>query len=261
MGRMQGQVALVTGAGAGIGRAVAVRYVAEGARVVALDRSATRLEELRAELGDACRTVAGDAAQPDTNAAAVGVAIAEFGRLDTLVGNVGVFDWNKRLDRVSADQLDAAFDEIFAINVKSHLLAFHAALPHLKEARGCAILTCSNASFRAGGGGALYTASKFAVRGLVLQLAAESAPDVRVNGVAPGGTVTQLSGLATLGGEARVLAQEPARIAGVAAATPLGFAAAPEDHAPLYVTLAARAESAAVTGAIFVSDGGLTISV
>jgi NAD(P)-dependent dehydrogenase (short-subunit alcohol dehydrogenase family) len=261
MGRLAGQVALVTGAGAGIGRAVALRFADEGAHVVALDRSAERLAALSDLLGERGRTIVGDAASAESNAQAVALAISTYGRLDTLVGNVGIFDWHKRVARMSAAQIDAAFDELFAINVKAHILAFHAALPHLREARGSAILTCSNASFRAGGGGALYTASKFAVRGLILQLASESAPDIRVNGVAPGGTITSLAGAASLNGGDRALDESPHIIEAIAAATPLGFAAAPEDHTGLYVTLAASCESRAVTGAIFVSDGGLTLSV
>lgn len=260
-GWLTGKVALVTGAGAGIGRAVTERFVAEGACVVGLDRDAGRLETLQAGLGASFAPVAGDAATYAANEEAVRAACKQFGRLDVLVANVGVFDWNRRIDDVDPQALSDAFDELFAINVKSHLLAARAAAEPLRAAGGAAIFTCSNASFRAGGGGPLYTASKFAVRGLVLQLAMDWAPHVRVNGVAPGGTVTQLSGLRSLGTEGRVLAGSERRLQAMAEATPLAFAAAPADHAGLYVTLASPAHSRAVTGAVFVSDGGLTVSV
>jgi NAD(P)-dependent dehydrogenase (short-subunit alcohol dehydrogenase family) len=256
-----GQVALVTGAAAGIGLAVTRRFAAEGAHVVALDRDHDRLAELERELGAAVRTVHGDAGAYETNERAVAEALAAFGRLDILVGNAGVFDWGKRIAAVEPQALAEAFDQIFRVNVKAQVLAARAAAAALKAARGSAIFTCSNASFRAGGGGALYTASKFAVRGLVLQLSAEWAPDVRVNGVAPGGTVTRLAGVEALGSADRVLAEDERMLAAVAGAAPLGFAAQPEDHAALYVTLAARHLTPAVTGAVFVSDGGLTVSI
>jgi NAD(P)-dependent dehydrogenase (short-subunit alcohol dehydrogenase family) len=257
MGWLDDYVALITGGGSGIGRAVATRFVTEGARVVVLDRDRDRLDSLTAELGEACAAVAGDASDATVNAEAVGLALSRFGRLDALVSNVGVFDWHKRLDRMSAAECAQAYEEIFAINVRSHLLAAREAYPHLKASRGSLTLTCSTASFRGGGGGSLYTASKFAVRGLVYQLAHEWAPDVRVNGVAPGGTVTALSGLAALGSAERALEQDPRIVQAVSSATPLGFAAAPEDHAGLYVLLASRENARGMTGSVAVSDGGL----
>jgi NAD(P)-dependent dehydrogenase (short-subunit alcohol dehydrogenase family) len=123
------------------------------------------------------------------------------------------------------------------------------------------IVTGSNACFLAGGGGALYTASKFALRGLVMQLAKEFAPLVRVNGVAPGATDTGISGPAALGQAAREMNEDPARMAAMAQHMLLGRVSAPEDHTALYVLLAARTESPYITGAMLLSDGGLTISV
>ncbi|MBU0825827.1 MAG: SDR family oxidoreductase [Alphaproteobacteria bacterium] len=257
MGWLEGQAAIVTGAASGIGRAVAERFVAEGARVVVVDRAEAALATLRASLGAMCETVVGDASLPDTNARAVAAAIDRFGRLDTVVSNVGVFDWHKRLDRLSADDCVAAHDEVFAVNVRSHLLMAREARPYLKETHGSIVMTCSTASFRGGGGGALYTASKFAVRGLVYQLAHEWAPDIRVNAVAPGGTVTGLSGIDSLGSADRRLADDERLVAAVGTATPLGFAAEPEDHAGAYVLLASTGNSRGMTGTIIVSDGGL----
>ena len=123
------------------------------------------------------------------------------------------------------------------------------------------IVTGSHACFLSGGGGALYTASKFALRGLVMQLAKEFAPDVRVNGVAPGATDTGISGPVALGQDAREMNADPARMAIMAGHMPLGRIAQPEEHAAPYVLLAARQESGYLTGAILACDGGLTISV
>src|ERR1700720_1908113 len=92
MGWLDGQVALVSGGGSGIGRAVVARFIAEGARVGVLDRVAARAEELRTEFGDAAVAVTGDVTQLEDNKRAVAETVGAFGRLDVFVGNAGVFD-------------------------------------------------------------------------------------------------------------------------------------------------------------------------
>src|SRR6266581_7513243 len=92
MGWLDGQVALVTGGGSGIGRAVVARFITEGARVGILDRVPGRAEELRAEYGDAVIAVTGDVTQLGDNKRAVAETLRAFGRLDIFVGNAGVFD-------------------------------------------------------------------------------------------------------------------------------------------------------------------------
>ena len=238
MGRLQGHRAIVTGAGSGIGRAVVRRYLAEGAVVVV-----------------------GDVARYDTAENAVAVAVASFGGLDTYVANAGLWDFHKRVEKQSPEELELAFQEIFGVNLLGALYGARAALAALRESRGSLIVTGSNACFLAGGGGALYTASKFALRGLVMQLAKEFAPDVRVNGVAPGATDTGISGPAALGQRDREMNADPTRMAAMAEHMLLGRVSQAEDHAALYVLLAATAESSYVTGAMLVSDGGLTLSV
>jgi NAD(P)-dependent dehydrogenase (short-subunit alcohol dehydrogenase family) len=204
-GNLAGQTALITGAASGIGEAVALRFVEEGTNVVALDRNADALADLADRLGDRCATVAGDCSDTAVCDSGVALALEKFGKLDCVVANAGVYDWYKRIDRMSAADLQAAFEELFRINVLSTLLIARSSAAALKESGGSLIVSCSNASFRAGGGGTLYTASKFALRGVVYQLAYEWAPHVRVNGVAPGGTVTGLSGLNALDSSARRL--------------------------------------------------------
>lgn len=258
MARLDGVRAIVTGAGAGIGRAVVRRYLAEGAQVVAVVHRESDRAGLEAE---GAAVILGDVSRYDTAERAVAEAVTRFGGLDTYVANAGLWDFHKRVEKQSPEELGEAFQEIFGVNLLGALYGARAALAALRESGGSVIVTGSNACFLAGGGGALYTASKFALRGLVMQLAREFAPDVRVNGVAPGATNTGISGPVALGQDRREMNADPARMAIMADHMPLGRIAQPEDHAALYVLLAARKESAYMTGAILVSDGGLTISV
>ncbi len=258
MGRLAGLRAIVTGAGSGIGRAVVRRYMAEGARVIAVIRNPKQQAELEVE---GALVVIGDVAQHDTAARAVALAEQAFGGLDTYIANAGLWDFYKRVEKQSADELAAAYHEIFGVNFLGALYGAHAALPALKASGGCVIVTGSNACFLAGGGGALYTASKFALRGLVLQLAKEFAPAVRVNGVAPGATRTPLSGPDALGQANREMDADAGRIAAIPGHVPLARISEPEDHCDLYVLLAAKNESRYITGTMMLSDGGLTISV
>ncbi len=92
----------------------------------------------------------------------------------------------------------AACDELFAVNVKGCILGAKAALHELGKSKGCMIFTASGAGFTSAGGGVIYTASKHAVVGIIRQLAVELGPNIRVNGVAPGGTMTDLRSVAAL---------------------------------------------------------------
>jgi len=151
------------------------------------------------------------------------------------------------------------FDEAFRVNVKSPLISVKAALSHLVAARGAVILTASSSSFGPGRGGVLYVGTKFAVRGLVVALAHELAPAVRVNAVAPGGTLgTDLRGLAALEQAGRSLGDVPGREADLRARTPLQVALTAEDHAASYVFLAAH-DARGMTGQLLRPDGGASI--
>jgi NAD(P)-dependent dehydrogenase (short-subunit alcohol dehydrogenase family) len=255
-GWLGGKVALVCGGGSGIGRAALDAFRAEGARVAVLELSSAKCEELRG-LGPDVVVVEGDAATPAANAEAVAAALRRFGRLDVLATFVGIFDLYTPLAEIPGERFDAAFAETFDINVKSAMLAARAALPALRESRGSIVVTLSSSSFYPGRGGPLYVASKFALRGLVVQLAHELAPEVRVNGVAPGGTVrTDLRGLRALGQLETVLDARPGREEGLRARTPLQVALGPEDHAGAYVFLASD-RARGITGEIVRSDGGI----
>lgn len=261
MGWLANDVALITGGGSGIGLAVARRFLNEGtAGIVILDRDIRGVAALQDEFSGQIAAIEGDVRDYATHAAAVDVAIKTFGKLDVLVGNAGVFDFHRPLESYSPETLTATFDEIFAINLQGYLLAAMTTRAALVESRGSMIFTGSVASFHAGGGGVLYTAVKHAVVGMIRQLAKELAPAVRVNGVAPGGTLTNLSGTDALGHGKRSIADKAAEAKKrIAAAVPLRFAQKPEDHAGLYVLLASRENSSATTGEVFMSDGGIGI--
>jgi NAD(P)-dependent dehydrogenase (short-subunit alcohol dehydrogenase family) len=258
MAWLDGKRALVVGAGSGIGRAVLEAFRAEGARVAALELDQARAERLAAEL-PGCVVSQGDATALADSRAAVRAAIDAFGGLDILVNCVGIFDFYRGLADIDDDQLDAAFDEVFTVNVKSQLVSVRAALPELRRARGSVVLTVSTSGFYPGRGGVLYVASKFAVRGCVIALAHELAPEVRVNGVAPGGTLgTELTGPRSLGLADHVLDAAPGREQDLRRRTPLQVALTGEDHAGSYVFLASD-RARGITGTVVHSDGGVGV--
>lgn len=258
MGWLEGKVALVTGGAAGIGRGVVDAFVAEGAAVGVLDISPTAAEALGGTYPEV-EVVEGDVTKLADNRRAVDALVQRHGRLDVLVTVAGIWDYFAPLLELEPDKLEPAFDELFAVNVKGALFAAHAAAPHLVESEGAIVMTLSNAAFYAGGGGPLYTASKFATRGLVTQLAYELAPKVRVNGVAPGGTITELRGLRSLGTHEAKMAEVPDIEGMVRSVSPLGIASQPQDHAYSYVLLASYRLSPATTGTIIQSDGGIGV--
>ncbi|MBV6763105.1 SDR family NAD(P)-dependent oxidoreductase, partial [Rhodococcus opacus] len=195
-GWLNGYTALITGGGTGIGRAVAERYLAEGASVTIVGRTLGQLEKVVANSSDPSRmhAVAADVRNSEQLHAAVAETVARFGKLDTLVANAGMWDYQRQLTRLSAQELGDTFDEVFSINVKGYFLAAEAAWRELVKTRGSIVMTLSNASFYVNGGGPVYTASKHACLGLMRELAYELAPKVRVNGVACGGMNTDLRG-------------------------------------------------------------------
>jgi NAD(P)-dependent dehydrogenase (short-subunit alcohol dehydrogenase family) len=256
---LDGTVALVTGGADGIGKAVVRRYIDEGAEVGILDRNREAIDRLRVEVGDELVAVCGDVTSAADNRLALQGMLARYGKLDVFVGNAGIYDFSRPLGRYSAESLSGTFDEIFGVNVKGYLIGAAVTREALRRSGGSMIFTVSNCGLYAGGGGVMYVASKHAVVGIVRQLAFELAPEVRVNGVAPGGTLTGLRGSRTLNESGRRLDELNGIADRIANAIPLGFAADPEDHAGHYVLLASKANSRATTGAILCSDGGWEI--
>ncbi len=254
-GWLTGKVALVTGGASGIGEAVVGRFVAEDAQVCVLDLNRDALRRARDRWGDRVLTIEGDVRSWDDNERAIMRAIEAFGRLDVFVGNAGVFDGFVRLVDLPGDAVGQAFLDVFDVNVKGYLLGARACAPELVKSRGSMIFTVSSAGIYAGAGGPIYTASKHAVIGIIRQLAYELSPKVRVNGVAPGGTLTTMEVATGLRKFATADAPD-AREERIRNANPLRIAMRPEDHAAAYVLLASD-QARSMTGTVIESDGGL----
>ncbi len=251
-------VAFFAGAGSGIGRAAVDAFLAEGACVGVFEIDAEKCAELE-DLGDRIAVFRGDARSILAQREAVAATVERFGDLDSAASFVGVFDHRRPLTKIDDEDLSAAAEEMFQTNVVSVLATAKASTPHLARTGGALTLTLSTSSFYPGRGGTLYVASKFALRGVVTQLAHELAPRVRVNGVAPGGTLgTDIRGLAALGTSDRRLADEPDRAESMRARTPLEVALTGADHAGAYVYLASP-HARGVTGTTIHSDGGIGV--
>ncbi len=241
--RFEGRVALVTGASRGIGLAVAARIVAEGGRVVVTARKPEGLADALATLGtDAARSVAGRADDTEHQAEAVATAVREFGRLDILVNNTGI---NPAFGPLTELDENAA-RKIMDVNVLAALGWTRRALDAgLGEHPGAAVVNIASvAGIAPAPGIAWYGVSKSALIGLTVQLAAELAPRVRVNAVAPAVVRTRFA-------EALYAADEAA----AAAAYPLGRLGEPEDIGAAVAFLAC-ADAGWITGQTLVIDGG-----
>jgi len=256
---LENEVAVVTGAGSGIGKAVVERFVAEGAKVVAFDLSEDRLKALKGELGEVA-IVQGDVRSLDDNRKAVAAAVSEFGKLSVFVGNAGIHDGRRKLVGLSDEELENGYDEVLGVNLKGYLLGAKAALPELQQNKGRMVFTLSTSSFYVGGG-ALYVASKHAALGMMRQLANELAPDIRVNGVAPSGTVTGLRTAPSLAGKNKAADDVFGAQRSTSPNSPklanniLELTIAPEDHAAAYLLLASS-QSKAMTGIVINTDAG-----
>lgn len=264
---LDGDTALITGGGSGIGRAVALRFLGEGAAgVVVFGRGADRLRsvvEAAGADGDRVLPVEGDVRSAFDLQRAVDAAVQRFGKLDVLVPNAGIWDYNRSITATEPDELGAIYDELFDINVKGYLLAVSAAWRALVETRGNIVMTLSNAAFYPAGGGPVYTAAKFATRGLVTQLAYELAPKVRVNGVAVGGLRTDLRGPESASMKERSIEESFAKRGvdpGPNMWLPLHYASTdPADSTGPYLLLASRRNAGVITGAVINADGGIGV--
>ncbi|MBP6345457.1 3-phenylpropionate-dihydrodiol/cinnamic acid-dihydrodiol dehydrogenase [Neisseriaceae bacterium CLB008] len=258
MGWLSEQSVLITGGGSGLGLALVQRFIAEGAKVTVLEKSAQKVADLRQQFGAEVVAVEGDVSRYADNERAVAAAIAAFGRLDCFIGNAAIWDHGASLVSLSGEALDSGFDELFAVNLKGYLLGAKAASAALIESEGSMIFSLSNSAFYPGGGGPLYTASKHAAVGLIRELAYELAPKVRVNGVGPCGMASDLRGPAALG-QADTKIMDSRTPEAIASILPLQFFPSPEDFTGPFVLLASRANNRTLTGVMIQADAGLGI--
>jgi NAD(P)-dependent dehydrogenase (short-subunit alcohol dehydrogenase family) len=209
-----GATALVTGAGGGLGRAIAEHFAAAGAHIVALDRDAAAVSSLQAELearGRACLAVPCDVSDPDACARAVADAIERFGAIDVLVNNAGI---SHRSGFSATDP--AVIRRVMDVNFYGAVHCTKAALPHLIERRGLVIAISSVAGYAPLIARTGYAASKHALHGFFESLRTEVAPQgVRVMMVCPSFIATHIDRSA-LGGDG-----QPVRHAQVTVGRPL----------------------------------------
>lgn len=249
--RLENKVALITGAGGGIGRAAATLFAAEGARVVAVDADEragrAAVDEVNVRSGTAA-FIRADVSKAADVQAMIAFAESQFGALHVLFNNAGIFP---DADGSVVDTDEAVFDHVIAVNLKGVFLGCKYGIPALLRAGGGAVI--NTASFVAVIGSATsqsaYTASKGGVLALTREIAIEFARrGIRSNALCPGPVNTPLL---------QSLLADPARRARRLVHLPMGRLAEPEEIAAAALYLASG-ESSYVNGTAFLVDGGTT---
>jgi len=249
--RFAGKVAVVTGAGNGLGRASAQRLASEGANVVVVDIDGDAARAVAASLPTASLAVTADVAEESQVANYVTAAVERFGHLDLHHLNAGIFGSFAALPDISVED----FDRVMRVNVRGQFLGLRAAFRQFREQRfaGAIVVTASSASLTGSADLIPYQTSKHGVVGLVHGAAVYGGPiGIRVNGVAPGIVPTDLfAGAATAAGGKDDMVQR-------ASTTPLRRPGSPEEIAAVAAFLLSD-EAAYITGQIVSADGGATI--
>jgi NAD(P)-dependent dehydrogenase (short-subunit alcohol dehydrogenase family) len=244
-GRLQDKVAVVTGAGSGIGEGTVEAFIAEGAKVIAADVSGAQ-DALAERLGDNCVGVQADVSQEEDVQAMLQAALDTFGGLDVLYNNAGIDGAVAPTGEYSV----ADFDKVWAVNGRGVFLGLRFGIPIMLEHGGGSIInTASMAAELAFPGMTAYCASKGAVQMMTRNAAAEYARQgIRVNAILPGAIRTAITD-----------SLPPDLIKGVADATPVGRYGTPAEIGSLAVYLASD-ESQFVTGASLLIDGGYSLT-
>lgn len=240
-GRLEGKVAIITGAARGMGEGHVRAFVGEGARVIALDTRADLGAALADELGDQCHFLSCDVTVRSDWELAVQTAVDLFGKLDILVNNAGIL-----LLHGLIDALDDDYQRVINVNQRGVFLGMQVCAPAMKDAGGGSIVNIGSTAGMNGSPDCFsYVASKWAVRGMTKAAAIELAGDnVRVNAVHPGDVKTEM-----VAGANEALADS------AIALTPLGRYGEVREISSMVVFLASD-DATFITGADFAVDGG-----
>lgn len=261
MGRLDGLVALVTGGGRGIGRAIALEMAREGATIAVSSRSRSELDAVVVEAeaaGGSGLAIESDAMVRDDCYRAVGAVLDAFGRVDIVVNNVGGVLFGKGPeDQDPFTHDDEVFRDNLTLNLVTHYWTTRAALPSMREHGYGRIINIGSGYAKTSGGPLTYTAAKHGLIGMTRALAAQVAPfGITVNCLCPGWTNTKLIGIEHLAermgtdvdGAKKFLAKDNI----------LGRILEPEELGPMAALLAAP-ESAGITGQVISVDGGYKV--
>ena len=241
--RLSGKVAIITGGGSGIGKAIAQAFVREGAKVVIAGRDSKKLEAAAAEIGSECLAVSADVSKTSDVQKLVDAALEKFQGINVLVNNAAVL-----LPGTAESLSEEDFDQTFAINVRGLWLLARAVLPQMRASGGGSIVNIASVLSLVGARNRVaYAASKGAVMAMTKAMALDhAAENIRVNCIAPGIVETEMV--------AKFSTDENARRQRVAM-HPMGRFGQPEDVANTAVFLASD-ESGWTTGSVLTVDGG-----
>lgn len=250
--KLEQRVAVITGAGSGIGQAMARLFASEGARILAADVNESAAQEtarMITEAGGACRTFAVDVSRPEQVRALIDEAISAFGRIDILCNNAGI---GSTTDVVECEPDE--WDRVMTVNVKSVYLGCKYAIPHmLAQGGGVIVNTASVAGMVGLPKRASYSASKGAVIALTRQVAVEYVEQgIRVNCLCPGTVDSPWVGRLLQQADDPVAARQA-----LVARQPLGRLGTPDEIAAAALYLVSD-DAAFITGTGLVIDGGLT---
>ena len=245
---LAGRVALITGAGSGIGEATARRFAADGAVVVVNDVDPARVRAVADDLekqGASALGIAADVTRRDDVEAMVGRVVQDLGRLDILINNAGI-----NRDAMSHKMTEEQWDQVLAVNLKGTFLCAQAALVRMRERGWGRVVNTSSIGSLGNIGQANYAASKAGVIGLTKTLALEYARyGITVTCVAPGAVLTPM------------LAGVPEQIREkITAQIPVGRIAEPREIAAVHAFLASD-EAAFITGQVIFVDGGMSVGI
>jgi NAD(P)-dependent dehydrogenase (short-subunit alcohol dehydrogenase family) len=252
-GRLTGKVAIVTGAASGFGRATALLFAAEGARVVVADidepRALQTVEQIAATGGDATMVI-GDASEGSVADAMVTEAVGRYGAVHVLVNNAGIAQGGQ--PGRTWDAVEEVWDKVIKTNLRSVYVCSRAAIPAMYEAGNGSIINVASIAASVSVGGSAYAASKGGMLSYTRLVAVEVAPTIRINCVSPGYMRTPMS---TGEREGWTAEQAEQRMSAFASFAPMERVGSAEDIAQAALFFASD-ESSFITGRELVVDGG-----